>query len=289
MDTRDTNSRPPLPLTRREALAALAAAGGYALAATPLPAQAIQTDTQGLVAGTVTVAGADGTPIPVYEAYPAQAGEFPVVVVVSEVFGLHEYIRDVTRRFAKEGYYAVAPELFSREGGLAQETDMNRIRSVFTNAPLKRVVGDVRAAAEYARRQPAAREDRIGVTGFCWGGGMALAFSAFYKDTSAVVSWYGAITRPQKDDPQPIAVLDVASRIPCPALLLYSGVDQGIPVADVEKLEAALRAAGRPVQKQIYPDAPHGFHADYRPTYRAEAAKDGWARCLAWFQKYLKA
>jgi carboxymethylenebutenolidase len=278
-----------LELSRREALAALAAAGGYALAAEPVLAQAIKTDTQGIVAGTVNVAGADGTPIPIYEAYPDQAGEFPVVVVTSEVWGVHEWIKDVTRRFAKAGYYAVAPELFSREGGLAQVTDMQKVMGVVLNAPLKRIVGDLRAGAEYARKQPAAREDRIGVTGFCWGGGVTLLFAAAYKDTKAAVSWYGAIARALKDEPKPVAPIDVAAEIPCPVLLLYSGVDQGIPVTDVEKMEAALKAAGRPVEKVIYPDAPHGFLADYRPTYRPEAAKDAWGRTLTWFQKYLKA
>jgi carboxymethylenebutenolidase len=280
---------PSMPLSRREALAALAAAGGYALAARPVLAQVIKTDTQGLVAGSVNVAGAGGTPIEVYEAYPATAGEFPVVLVISEVFGLHEYIRDVARRFAKEGYYAVAPELFSREGGLAQVTDMQRVLSVVVAAKLTRLQGDMRAAVEYARKQPAARPDRVGVTGFCWGGGMALGFAARYPDTTAVVSWYGAITRAQADDPKPLSVLDVADQIRCPTLLLYSGIDQGIPVSAVEQLEAVLKAHGQPVEKVIYPDAPHGFHADYRPTYHEAAAKDGWARCLAWFQKYLKA
>ena len=276
-------------LSRREALAALAAAGGYALAANPVLAQAIKTDTQGLVAGTVNVAGADGTSIPIYEAYPDQAGEFPVVVVISEVWGLHEWIRDVTRRFAKEGYYAVAPELFSREGGLAQVTDMDKIRSVVFGAPLKRLVGDLRAGAEYARKQPAARADRIGVTGFCWGGQMTLTFPAFYKDTKAAVAWYGPPARAQKDDPKPVAALDVAAEVPCPVLLLYGGADQGIPVADVEKEAAALKAAGRAVESHVYPDAPHGFFADYRPSYKPEAAKDAWGRCLGWFQQHLKA
>jgi carboxymethylenebutenolidase len=276
-------------LSRREALAALAAAGGYALGAEPVLAQAITTDTKGLVTGTVNVAGADGTPIPVYEAYPEQAGEYPVVLVISEVWGVHEWIKDITRRFAKEGYYAIAPELFSREGGLAQVTDMQKVLGVVFGAPLKRIVGDLRAGVEYARKQPAANGDRIGVTGFCWGGGVTLLFSAAYKDTKAAVPWYGSITRALKDEPKPVAPLDVAAEIPCPVLLLYSGVDQGIPVSDVEKMEAALKAAGRPVEKVIYPDAPHGFLADYRPSYRQEAAKDGWTRTLAWFQKYLKA
>jgi carboxymethylenebutenolidase len=288
METHDRTSGSPF-LGRREALAALAAAGGYALAASPLPAQAIKTDTQGLVAGTVTVAGAGGTPIPLYEAYPDRPGEFPVVLVISEVWGVHEYIKDVARRFAKEGYYAIAPELFAREGGLVQETSMDRIRSVVFNAPLTRVMGDLTAAVEYARKQPSARPDRVGVTGFCWGGQMALTFPAFYKDTSAVAAWYGPPARAQKDAPSPVAPLDVAARIPCPVLLLYGAADQGIPVADVDRLEAALRAAGRPVEKVVYPGVGHAFHADYRPSYNAEAARDGWARCLAWFQKYVKA
>jgi carboxymethylenebutenolidase len=277
------------PLSRRQALAALAAAGGYALAANPIPAQAIKTDAQGLVAGTTNVAGADGTPIPVYEAYPDKAGEYPVVVVISEVWGLHEYIRDVTRRFGKEGYYAVAPELFSREGGLAQVTDMDKIRSTVFGAPLKRIVGDLTAAADYARKQPSARPGGIGVTGFCWGGQMTLTFPAFYKDTRAAVAWYGPPARAQKDDPKPVSALDVAAQVPCPVLLLYGAADQGIPLADVDRMEAALKAAGRPVEKHVYPEGPHGFHADYRPTYRAEMAKDGWAKCLAWFKKYLTA
>ncbi|HEV8309465.1 MAG TPA: dienelactone hydrolase family protein [Methylomirabilota bacterium] len=289
MDTPDPGTPSHYELSRRAALAALAAAGGYALAADPVLAQAIKTDDKGLVVGTVNVAGADGTPIPVYEAYPDQAGEYPVIVVISEVWGLHEWIKDVVRRFGKEGYYAVAPELFSREGGLAQVTDMQKVLSVVFNAPLKRVVGDLRAGAEYARKQPAARADRIGVTGFCWGGQMTLTFPAFYKDTKAAVAWYGPPSRAHKDDPKPIAALDVAAEVPCPVLLLYGEADQGIPVADVDKEEAALKAAGRTVEKHVYPAAPHGFLADYRPSYRADAAKDAWGKCLAWFQKYLKA
>jgi carboxymethylenebutenolidase len=278
-----------LELSRRQALAALAAAGGYALAADPVLAQAITTDTQGIVTGTVNVAGADGTPIPVYEAYPEKAGDHPVVLVISEVWGVHEWIKDVTRRFAKEGYYAVAPELFSREGGLAHVTDMDKIRSVVFGAPLKRVIGDLRAGVEYARKQPSAKGDQVGVTGFCWGGQMTLTFPAFYKDTKAAVAWYGPPARAQKDDPKPVTALDVAAEVPCPVLLLYGAADQGIPVADVEKEAAALKAAGRTVETVIYPDGPHGFLADYRPSYRPEMAKDAWGKCLAFFQKYLKA
>jgi carboxymethylenebutenolidase len=289
MDTRDPNPKTPLSLTRREALAALAAAGGYAVSASPILAQAIKTDSQGLVEGTVRVAGADQTPIPVYEAYPAKEGDFPVVVVISEVWGLHEYIKDVTRRFAKEGYYAVAPELFSREGNLAAETDMQKILNTVFNSPIERLVGDIRATADYARKQPAAQGDRVGVTGFCWGGGITLIFPAFYKDTSAAVSWYGSIKRAQKGEQKPVSALDVAAQVPCPVLLLYGGADQGIPLADVDAEEAALKAAGRTVEKHVYPGVGHAFFADYRPSYNADAAKDGWERCLAWFQKYLKA
>lgn len=289
-DMSDSSPRTPLSLSRREALAALAATGGYALSATPVAGQAIKTDSQGIVEGTVRVAGADQTPIPVYEAYPATEGDFPVVLVVSEVFGLHEWVKDVTRRFAKEGYYAVAPELFSREGGnLAAEPDIQKVLKVVFDAPLKRLYGDIAATAEYARKQPAARGDRVGLTGFCWGGGIALMSAAMYKDTSAVASWYGSISRAQKDDPKPVAVMDVAAQIACPTLLLYSGIDQNIPVTDVDKLEGVLKVAGRPVEKVIYPSAPHGFFADYRPSYNVDASKDAWSRTLAWFQKYLKA
>jgi carboxymethylenebutenolidase len=278
-----------LEISRRQALAALAAAGGYALAAEPVLAQAIKTDTQGIVTGTVNVAGADGTPIPVYEAYPEQAGDYPVVLVISEVWGVHEWIKDVTRRFAKEGYYAVAPELFSREGGLAHVTDMDKIRNVVFGAPLKRVVGDLKAGVEYARKQPAAKGDRVGVTGFCWGGQMTLTFPAFYKDTKAAVAWYGPPARAQKDDPKPVTALEVAAEVPCPVLMLYGAADQGIPVPDVEKEAAALKAAGRTVEVHIYPDGPHGFFADYRPSYREAMAKDAWGKCLTFFQKHLKA
>jgi carboxymethylenebutenolidase len=276
-----------LEISRRQALAALAAAGGYALAAEPVLAQAIKTDTQGIVTGTVNVAGADGTPIPVYEAYPDKSGDHPVVLVISEVWGVHEWIKDVTRRFAKEGYYAVAPELFSREGGLAHVTDMDKIRSVVFGAPLKRVIGDLRAGVEYARKQPAAKGDKIGVTGFCWGGQMTLTFPAFYKDTKAAVAWYGPPARAQKDDPKPVTALDVAAEIPCPVLMLYGAADQGIPVPDVEKEAAALKAAGRTVDVHIYPDGPHGFFADYRPSYREAMAKDAWGKCLAFFKTHL--
>jgi carboxymethylenebutenolidase len=276
-----------LELSRRQALAALAAAGGYALAADPVLAQAIKTDTQGIVTGTVNVAGADGTPIPVYEAYPEKAGDHPVIVVISEVWGVHEWIKDVTRRFAKEGYYAVAPELFSREGGLAHVTDMQKVLGVVFGAPLKRVIGDLRAGAEYARKQPAAKGDRVGVTGFCWGGQMTLTFPAFYKDTKAAVAWYGPPARAQKDDPKPVTALDVAAEVPCPVLMLYGAADQGIPVPDVEKEAAALKAAGRTVEVHIYPNGPHGFFADYRPSYREDMAKDAWGKCLAFFKTHL--
>ena len=288
-DAHDRSPRIPRSLTRREALAALAATGGYALSATPVPAQVIKTDSQGLVESTVQVAGADHKPIPVYEAYPAAGSDFPVIIVISEVWGLHEYIRDVTRRYAKEGYYTVAPELFSREGHLAAEPDLQKVLKLVFDAPLKRLVGDITAAADYARKQPTARGDRIGVTGFCWGGGITLTFPAFYKDTSAAVAFYGPLARAYKDDDRTVSALDVASQVPCPVLLLYGGADQGIPLADIDKEEAALKAAGRTVEKHVYPDAPHGFHADYRPSYRPEVAKDAWTRALGWFQKYLKA
>ncbi len=198
-------------------------------------------------------------------------------------------VRPSRRSTLPEGTpYAVAPEPFSREGGLVQ-ADPQRVMHVAFDAPLKRLIGDLRSGVEHARRQPTARPDRVGVTGFCWGGQIALTFPAFYRDTRALVAWYGSPTRAQKDDPKPLSPLDVAAEIPCPVLLLYGGADPSIPVADVDRLEAALRAAGRPVEKHVYPGAGHAFHSDGRSSYHPEAAKDAWARCLAWFQKYLKA
>lgn len=274
-------------LSRRDVLKiGIASGAGYAVAASPVLAQAIRTDTKGLLAGDVKVQSGRDT-IPAFEARPAGAGKYPVIIVISEIWGVHEYVKDVCRRFAKEGYYAIAPEMFSREGGVGHLKDVPEILKIVLSIPRRQILQDLTATADYARRQPAARADRAGVTGFCWGGGTMIQFAAHYKDLKAAVAWYGTLARPYKDDP-PKTGFDVAKDITCPFLGLFGEEDQNPAPADVRKFEELLKLHNKNVEIVIYPKAGHAFHADYRPSYRPEAAKDGWTRCLAWFAKYLK-
>ena len=262
-------------------------ATGYAMAPDASPAQAIRTDPQGLAAGDITVASGEES-IPAYEARPAGAGKYPVVVVISEIWGVHEHIKDVCRRFAKLGYYAVAPEMFHREGGTAHMTDIQEILKIVMSVPRKRILQDLSAAADHARRQPAARSDHVGVTGFCWGGSTTMHFAAHYRDLRAAVAWYGPPARAYKDEP-PVTGFDIAKDITCPFLGLFGEEDQNPPPADVRRFEEVLKRHNKNVEIVIYPKAGHAFYADYRPNYRPEAAKDAWARCVAWFDRYLKA
>lgn len=274
-------------LSRREVLKiAAGTTAGYALAANPILAQAIRTDTRGLTAADIMLSSGRDR-IPAYEARPAGGGKYPVVVVIVEIFGLHEHIKDICRRFAKEGYYAIAPEPFHREGGVLHLTDIQEILKIVLNAPRTQVLQDLSAAADYARRQPAARADRVGATGFCWGGSTTIQFAAHYKDLGAAVVWYGPPGRSYQDDP-PKTGFDVAHEIACPLLGLFGAEDRNPSPADVRKFEELLRRHNRNVETVTYPGAGHAFFADYRPSYRPEAAKDAWARCLVWFDKYLK-
>lgn len=277
-------------LSRREMLKIGAGTtAGYALAANPILAQAIRTDSQGLAAADITVeSGPEMALIPAYEARPAAAGKYPVIVVISEIWGVHEYIKDVCRRFAKAGYYAIAPEMFHREGGVAHLPDVQAILKVVLAIPRKQILQDLTAAADHARKQRVARADRVGVTGFCWGGSTTIQFAAHYKGLKAAVAWYGPPGRPYQDDP-PKTGFDVASEIVCPLLGLFGDEDKNPPPEDVRKFEELLKRHNKTVETVIYKGAGHAFHADYRPSYRPEAAKDAWARCLAWFDKYLKA
>lgn len=275
-------------LTRRDVLRLGAATGaGYALAAHPALAQAIRTDPAGLVAADIRVRSGDEL-IPAYEARPAAPGRSPVVVVLSEIFGLHEYIKDVCRRFAKEGYYAIAPEFFHREGGVGHLRSIQEILAVVEGVPRRQLLQDFSAAADHARRQPAARGDRTGVTGFCWGGGTTIQAAAHDRALGAAVVWYGSLRRAYRDEP-PRSAFDVAHEIACPLLGLFGQEDTNPSPEEVRKFEELLRRRNRVVETVIYPGAGHAFHADYRPSYRPEAAKDAWARCLGWFDKYLKA
>jgi carboxymethylenebutenolidase len=276
-------------ITRRHFLKVSAvAAAGYAIAAEPILAQAIHTDTTGLVAGDVSVkSGSDM--IPAYQARPDKPGQFPVVVVISEIWGLHEYIRDVVRRFAKEDFYAIAPELFQREGGVTHLTDVQEILKIVLNVPRKQTLQDLSATAMYARGQTAARPDRLGVTGFCWGGSTTIQYAGYDKSVGAAVAWYGPPARAYKDEPQPVSGFDVAKDISCSFLGLFGEEDKNPTPEDVGKFAAMLKEHNSNVEIVIYPNAGHAFHADYRPSYRPEAAKDGWKRCVGWFNRYLRA
>ena len=257
---------------------------GLTLATTRVDAQAIHTDADGLDAREVSIPVADGT-LPGYLAKPTGPGPFPTILVIEEIFGVHEYIKDVCRRFAKLGYLAVAPELYARLADLSKMSDVQQIfRDVISKAPDATVLSDLDHAAAFAHANggdPA----RLGVTGFCRGGRETWLYAAHNPDLRAAVAWYGPLGgTPTPIQPTPAAA--VAAHLNCPLLGLYGAKDDGIPVADVEAAAAAAKRAGKTVEIVIYPEAGHAFHADYRPSYLKSAADDGWMRALAWFKKY---
>ncbi len=278
-------------MSRRQFLAGMSAAGiglaGYAIAAHPVAGEIINTSNSGLVITDGKVLS-DGFPVPIYEARPEAAGKYPIVLVIPEIFGMHEHIKDVTRRFAKEGFLSFTFEPYAREGGVLHLYDMEAVRKVVDPVPDRRVMMDLDALMAFAKHHPAGRADRIGVTGFCRGGMYTLLFAAHSRGIKAAVAWYGQIQPAKTPGVRTEGPLDVADRIKAPVLGLYGEADLGIPVKDVKEMEAALKAAGKTAEFVLYPGAPHAFFADYRPSYRPEAAKDAWGRCLAWFNKYLK-
>jgi carboxymethylenebutenolidase len=278
-------------LSRRQFLAGAAVTGvsltGFAVAATPVAGQIVTTSTEGLVVAESKVQNGDFQ-VPIYEARPAGPGQHPVVLVIPEVWGMHEHIKDMARRFAKAGFLGITFEPYAREGGVLHLPEQAQVMQVANSVPDARAMGDLDAVLAYAKRHPSARADRIGVTGFCRGGMYTLLFAAHNRDIKAAVPWYGPIKPAKTAGIRTVGPLDVAAQIKCPVLGLYGEADQGIPVADVKEMEAALKAAGTTAEFIEYPGAPHAFNADYRPSYRPEAAKNGWARCVAWFNKYLK-
>jgi carboxymethylenebutenolidase len=271
-------------LTRRDMLVTSLAVG-FAAATLPVRADTvITTPTDGLTAGEVKIPVADGE-VPAYRAMPATGGPFPVVLVVQEIFGVHEHIKDVCRRFAHEGYLAIAPELFARQGDVSKLTDYREIfAQVVSKVPDAQVMSDLDAAAAWAGRAGGGDVSRVGVTGFCWGGRITWLYAAHSPKLKAGVAWYGRLVG-EATELQPKYPLEVAASLHAPVLGLYGGQDQGIPLADVEKMRAALEAAKQPSKIVVFPDAPHGFNADYRPSFRPEVAKDAWSQCLAWFRK----
>jgi carboxymethylenebutenolidase len=277
-------------LTRRDVIKVGTAASlaGYAVGVEKVLAQAIKTDTAGITAGDAEVAIGSYN-MPVYEARPASGGPAPIVVCISEVWGVHEWVRDVTRRFAKAGFYAVAPELFKREGGVAQLPNIQDILKIVFSVPRKQVMGDVAAAVDWAKKRPGARADRAGVTGHCWGGSTVYQVAATNPDMKAGVVWYGPPARPYPDQPNPVTGFDVAKDIKIPMLGLFGETDTGPAPAEARKMFDMLKQVNPADEIVVYPGAGHGFFADYRPSYNAAASADAWKRCTGWFDKYLKA
>jgi carboxymethylenebutenolidase len=261
---------------------------GIAAAAGPVMAQtAIKTPTTGLTVGEVTIDVA-GFKLPVYRAAPAGVRNAPVVLVISEIFGVHEYIADVANRFARAGYFAVAPELFARAGDPGSYGEIAKlIAEIIMKTPDGQVMADLDACLNWAQGQ-GADTSRTAVTGFCWGGRITWLYAAHQPKVKAGVAWYGRLVG-ATNPAWPSHPIDLAGRLNAPVLGLYGGKDDGIPLESVERMKAALQqgsAAARRSEFVVYPDAPHAFHADYRPTYRKEAAEDGWKRCLAWFKAH---
>ena len=258
-------------------------AAGFALAVQPVSADTITTSAEGLEAGEVKIPVADGT-IPAYRAMPAKGGPFPTVLVVQEIFGVHEHIKDICRRFAKLGYYAIAPEMYARQGDVSKAKSFQEIMPIVAKVPDAQVMSDLDAAVAYAKSTGKADTDKLAVTGFCWGGRVVWLYSAHNPKLKAGVAWYGRLVG-QPSENQPKHPVDVAGSLNAPVLGLYGGADQGIPQASVDKMTAAIKAAGKPSEIIVYPETPHGFHADYRDSYRKEQAEDGWKKLLDWFKK----
>ena len=282
----DSPQTPTTPdLSRRDFHAAAATAtlaAGFALAVQPVSAQTITTNAEGLEAGEVKIPVADGT-IPAYRAMPAKGADFPTVLVVQEIFGVHEHIKDLCRRLAKAGYFAVAPEMYARQGDVSNLKDIPDIIKIVSKVPDAQVMADLDAAVAYAKSTGKADTAKLAATGFCWGGRVVWLYSAHNPNLKAGVAWYGRIVG-EADALHPKHPIDVAKDVKAPVLGLYGANDKGIPVDTVEQMRKALKDAGKTAEIVVYPGTDHGFNADYRPTYKKESAEDGWKRMLAWFK-----
>ncbi len=258
---------------------------GFAAAVLPVAAQTIKTSADGLLAGEVMIPVGDFK-MPAYRAVPAGKTNAPVVLVISEIFGVHEHIADVALRLARAGYCAIAPELFVRQGDAGSYGEIAKlVAEVVSKVPDAQVMGDLDATVGWARAQ-GHDASRLGITGFCWGGRITWLYAAHNPGVKAGVAWYGRLIG-SPTALSPTNPIDLVGKLNGPVLGLYGGQDPGIPLDTVEKMKAALAAGSAAARKSsinVYPDAPHAFHADYRSSYRKEAAVDGWQRALAWFK-----
>lgn len=257
----------------------------FAAAVSPVLAQqVVKTDTAGLATGTfdLTVAGQK---VPVYLARPEGKKNLPVVLVISEIFGVHEHIADVARRFAKQGYLALAPDLFVRQGDPSAFTSIPELqKAIITKVPDAQVMTDLDACVEWAGKN-GGNADKLGITGFCWGGRITWMYSAHNPKVKAGVAWYGRLVG-QASELSPRHPVDIAASLTVPVLGLYGAKDTGIPVETVDQMKAALARGKSKSDFVVYPDSGHAFHADYRPSFVEADAKDGWRRCLAWFKEH---
>src|SRR5258706_9157247 len=276
----------PQTISNRRSFLIGSIATGFALAVQPVSAQTITTDLNGLTAGEVKVPTKDGE-MPAYRAMPAEGGPFATVLVLQEVFGVHEHIKDVCRRLAKEGYCAIAPELYARQGDPSKISDINKLLSdIVAKVPDAQVMDDLDATVAWAKASGKADTNRLGITGFCWGGRIVWMYAAHNPGLKAGVAWYGRLVG-MPSEMTPKHPIDIAKDLKAPVLGLYGGADQGIPTDTTDKMRDAMRAAKKPGDIIVYPDTPHGFHADYRPSYRKDKAEEGWQRLLSWFKIYL--
>ena len=255
---------------------------GFAAAVQPVATSAIHTDDRGLAAGDVRIQ-AGGYAIPAYRAMPEGGSNLPMVLLVHEIWSVHEHFRDLCRRLAKLGYLAVSPDLFQRQGSVA-DLPIEEVRKVVAQVPDAQVMADLDATFDWAAAN-GGDAARAGVTGFCWGGRITWLYCAHNPRLRAGVAWYGPVAKPVTDL-QPRHPVDVAGELACPVLGLYGGEDAGIPNDTVERMKQALIAASKPSEIVIFEGMPHAFHADYRPSYRKEAADEGWRLMLDWFRRH---
>ncbi|MGE0387899.1 MAG: dienelactone hydrolase family protein [Gammaproteobacteria bacterium] len=266
--------------TRRE-FVVTALTAGFAAAVSPVTAATIATSADGLEAGEVKIPVAGGE-MPAYRAAPRGTGPFATVLVVQEVFGVHEHIRDLCRRLARIGYLAIAPELYARQGDVSKIADIKDLMPIVQSVPDAQVMADLDAAAAWAAASAHGDPARLAMTGFCWGGRITWLYCAHSARVKAGVAWYGRLDG-ERTALQPQYPIDLAARLRAPVLGLYAGHDRGIPLASVEAMRTALKSAPVGAEIVVYPDAEHGFNADYRPSYDAQAAADGWRRMREWF------
>jgi carboxymethylenebutenolidase len=270
-------------LTRRKFMVTASIATGFALAVHPVSAETQTTDSTGLLAGAVTIPVEDGE-IPAYYAQPESGSDFPIILVIQEIFGVHEHIQDVVRRLAKLGYLAIAPELFARQGDVSKLSNIEEIRAIVAKVPDAQVLSDLDATLDWAVKSSKGNIDRVGITGFCWGGRITWLYAAYNPKVKAGVAWYGRLvgTSTALTPKHPI---DIAPTLSVPVLGLYGGKDTGIPLESVEKVRILLDAGSSKSEIVVYPEAPHAFFADYRPSYRKTDANDAWERLQAWFKQ----